>query len=43
MQKIDGKWQIFAKDLAKEWVPFLAMPANANGIANAQCERTLMV
>ena len=27
----------------KEWVeyPFLAMPANANSIANAQCEQTL--
>ena len=27
-----GKWQIIAKDLAKEWVeyPFLAMPANTN-------------
>ena len=37
MQKTDGKWQIFAKDLAQEWVeyPFLAMSANA------QCERTL--
>ena len=32
------KWvEIFAK----EWVPFLAMPATANSIANAQCERTL--
>ena len=38
--KTDGN-EIFAKDLAKEWVeyPFLAMPANA--IANGQCERTL--
>ena len=42
MQK---KWQIFAKDFIKEWVeyPFLAMPANANAIANSQCERTLSV
>ena len=32
------KWQIFAKDFAKERVdyPFLAMTANAN----SQCERT---
>ena len=32
------KWQIFAKDFAKEY-PFLAMTANAN----AECERTLMI
>ena len=35
------KWQIFAKDFAKERLeyPFLAITANAN----AQCERTLNV
>ena len=40
-----GKWQILAKDFAKEWVqyPFLAMPANANVIANAQCELNALV
>ena len=45
MHKMDGKWQIIAKEFAKEWVeyPFLAMPANANVIANAQCERNLRV
>ena len=34
------KWM---ENFAKKWVqyPFLAMPANANSIANAQCERTL--
>ena len=37
------KWQIFAKDFAKKWIEysFLAMTANANVTANAQCERTL--
>ena len=35
------KWQIFAKDFAKEY-PFLAMTANVNAIANGQCERTVM-
>ena len=31
------------ENFAKEWVeyPFLAMLANANSIANTQCERTL--
>ena len=35
--------QKWVENLATEWVkyPFLAMPANPNSIANAQCERTL--
>ena len=41
----DGVSVSDAKNFTKEWVeyPFLAMPANANSIANAQCERTLTV
>ena len=39
-----GKCQILVKDFAKEWVePFLMMPANANVIAKAQCERTIII
>ena len=35
--------QKWVENFAKEWVeyPFLAMPADANTIANAQYERTL--
>ena len=35
--------QKWVENFAKEWVeyPFLAMPTNANSIANAQCEQTL--
>ena len=35
--------QKWVKNFAKEYVqyPFLAMPANPNSIANAQCERIL--
>ena len=35
--------QKWVANFAKEWVeyPLLAMLANANSIANAQCERTL--
>ena len=35
--------QKWVEKFAKKWAehPFLAMPANANSIANSQCERTL--
>ena len=37
--------QKWVENFAKDWIEytFLAMPANANSIANTQCERNLRV